>query len=316
MKLNAPVPVRWVAEFIHAELSGDAGLQATGINEIHKVSPGDISFVDTEKYYQACLRSPASIILINKKVECPEGKALLVCEDPFSAYVSLVLHFRPVEPSDKMISDSAVIGKGTVIQPGVFIGHHVRIGENCFIHPHVTIYDHCIIGNHVIIHSGTVIGADAYYYKRRPQREAQYDKLESCGRAIIHDQVEIGANCTIDKGVSGDTIIGLGTKLDNMVHVGHGTVIGKNCLLVAQTGIAGKVHIEDEVIIWGQAGVAKDLTIGKGAVILAQSGVHHDMEGGKTYLGSPAMDARIKRREFIWIQRIPELWEKLKHITG
>jgi len=311
MKLNAPLPVTEIASFIGAELVGNDQLMATGINEIHKVEPGDISFVDFEKYYNACLRSAATIIIINKKVDCPPGKALLVLPDPFSAYVKLVKRFRPFEPSTKPISDSAVIGENTIIQPNVFIGNHVRIGSNCIIHPNVTIYDNTIIGNNVIIHAGTVIGADAFYFKKRADREVMYDKMESCGRVIIEDDVEIGASCAIDKGVSGDTIIGRGTKFDNMIHIGHGTVIGRNCLFAGQVGVGGKAHIEDNVILWGQVGVSKDLTIGKGAIVLAQSGVPASLEAGKVYFGSPVQDAREKMKEINWIKRIPEIWEKL-----
>jgi UDP-3-O-[3-hydroxymyristoyl] glucosamine N-acyltransferase len=311
MKFNAPIPVTEIAAYIGAELEGNDQQMATGINEIHKVTPGDISFVDFEKYYDKCLRSAATIIIINKKVDCPPGKTLLVLPDPFSAYVKIVKRFRPFEPATKPISDTAVIGKDTIIQPNVFIGNHVTIGENCLIHPNVTIYDHTVIGNNVIIHAGTVIGADAFYFKKRADREVIYDKMESCGRVIIEDDVEIGAGCTIDKGVSGDTIIGRGTKFDNMIHIGHGTVIGRNCLFAAQVGIGGKAHIEDNVILWGQVGVSKDLVIGKGAVVLAQSGVPASLEGGKTYFGSPVEDARMKMKELAWIKRIPEIWEKL-----
>ncbi|MFX1702982.1 UDP-3-O-(3-hydroxymyristoyl)glucosamine N-acyltransferase [Chitinophaga sp. CC14] len=312
MKFEAPVAVTEIAAYIGAELVGNSQLMATGINEIHKVTPGDISFVDFEKYYNASLQSAATIIIINKKVDCPEGKAILVLDDPFSAYVKLVKRFRPFEAATKAISDSAVIGEGTVIQPNVFIGNHVRIGRNCLIHPNVTIYDYCEIGDNVIIHAGTVLGSDAFYFKKRAEREVMYDKLESCGRVIIESDVELGAGCTIDKGVSGDTIIGRGTKLDNMIHIGHGTVIGRNCLIAAQAGIAGKAKIEDNVILWGQVGVNKDLTIGKGAVVLAQSGVPASLEGGKTYFGSPVEEARAKKKELAWIKRIPEMWEKLK----
>lgn len=311
MKFNAPIPVTEIAAYIGAELEGNDQQMATGINEIHKVTPGDISFVDFEKYYDKCLRSAATIIIINKKVDCPPGKTLLVLPDPFSAYVKIVKRFRPFEPATKPISDTAKIGKDTIIQPNVFIGNHVTIGENCLIHPNVTIYDHTVIGNNVIIHAGTVIGADAFYFKKRADREVMYDKMESCGRVIIEDDVEIGAGCTIDKGVSGDTIIGRGTKFDNMIHIGHGTVIGRNCLFAAQVGIGGKAHIEDNVILWGQVGVSKDLVIGKGAVVLAQSGVPASLEGGKTYFGSPVEDARVKMKELAWIKRIPEIWEKL-----
>lgn len=311
MKFEKPIAVKEIAAMIGAELSGNENLMATGINEIHKVEAGDISFVDFEKYYNACLHSAATIIIINKKVEVPEGKALLVLDDPFSAYVSLVKRYRPFVPAHTPISDTAVIGEGTVLQPNVFVGHHVRIGKNCVIHPNVTIYDHTIIGDNVIIHAGTVIGADAFYFKKRANREVMYDKLESCGRVIIEHDVEIGASCTIDKGVSGDTIIGAGTKFDNMIHVGHGAVIGKNCLFAAQVGIGGKAVIEDNVILWGQVGVSKDLTIGKGAVVYAQSGVPASLEGGKVYFGSPVVDAREKQKELAWIKRIPEIWAKL-----
>jgi len=134
----------------------------------------------------------------------------------------------------------------------------------------------------------------------------------SCGRVVIHDNVEIGANSTIDKGVSGDTVIGKGSKLDNLVQVGHDTVIGKNCLFAAQVGIAGVVKIEDDVILWGQVGVQKDLTIGKGAVVLGQSGIPKSLEGNKTYFGSPVRDAREKMKELALIKQLPEIIEKLK----
>lgn len=300
-----------MAEFTGATLKGNETQMATGLNEIHKVEKGDVSFVDFEKYYNKCLQSAATIIIINKEVECPEGKTLLICEDPFTAYVKLVKHFRPFEAAHTLISPSAGIGEGTYIQPGTFVGNHVKIGKNCLIHANVSIYDFTEIGDNVIIHSGTILGADAFYFKRRKDREVQYDKLESCGCVIIHNDVEIGAGCTVDKGVSGDTIIGAGTKLDNQVHVGHGVVIGKNCLIAAQVGIAGKTIIEDEVILWGQVGVNKDLTIGKGAVVYAQSGVPASIDGGKVYFGSPVEEAKSKIKELYWVKRIPEIWEKL-----
>ncbi len=315
MQFKQPVSVEWLADFTGAKLLGNTSNLATGINEIHKVTQGDVSFVDFEKYFNACLTSAATIIIINKEVDCPEGKTLLVCDDPFAAYVKIVTHFRPFEPANSMVSDTATIGEGTHLQPGVFVGNHVTIGKNCLIHPNVTIYDHTEIGDNVIIHAGTILGADAFYFKRRKERAIQYDKMESCGRVIIHNDVEIGAGCTIDKGVSGDTIIGEGTKLDNHIHIGHGAVIGKNCLFAAQVGIGGKAIIEDEVILWGQVGVSKDLTIGKGAIVYAQSGVAQSIEGGKVYFGSPVEDARTKMKELNWIKRIPEIWEKLTAVV-
>lgn len=311
MKFPSPVSIKWVAEFIGAALTDKSDGNVTGINEIHKVEKGDLVFVDHPKYYAKCINSAASFIIINKEHDCPEGKALLVVENPFDAYCKIVKHFRPFEPSTKNISDSAEIGEGSFLYPNVFVGNHVSIGKNCIIHPNVTIMDHCIIGNNVIIQAGTVIGSNAFYYNTKKDRELWYKKMPDCGRVIIEDDVEIGAGCTIDRGVSHDTIIGKGTKMDNMIHIGHDTVTGKNCLIAAQVGIAGVVTLEDGVTLWGQVGVSKTLTIGKNAVIYAQSGVGKDTEGNKVYFGSPIEDAKEKMKELVWVKRIPELWKKV-----
>ena len=311
MQFPSPVSLQWIAEFINAKLIGNTQASANGINEIHKVENGDLVFVDHPKYYSKCLNSAANFIIINKETEVPEGKALLIVENPFEAYCKIANHFRPFEPADKMISDSAVIGEGSFIYPGTFIGNHVHIGKNSIIHPNVSIMDHCIIGDNVVIQAGTVIGSDAFYYNTKKDRELWYKKMPSCGRVIIEDDVEIGAGCTIDRGVSHDSIIGKGSKLDNMVHVGHDTVTGKNCLIAAQVGIAGVVTLEDGVTLWGQVGVSKTLTIGANAVIYAQSGVGKDTEGGKVYFGSPIEDAKEKMKELVWVKRIPQLWEKV-----
>ena len=311
MQFPSPVSIQWIAQFINAKLVGNSNGNATGINELHKVENGDLVFVDHPKYYNKCINSDATFIIINKENEVPEGKALLIVENPFEAYCKIVNHFRPFEPSLKMISDSAKIDEGSFIYPGVFIGNHVSIGKNCIIFPNVSIMDHCIIGDHVIIQAGTVIGSNAFYYNTKKDRVLWYKKMPDCGRVIIEDHAEIGAGCTIDRGVSHDTIIGEGTKMDNMIHIGHDTVIGKNCLIAAQVGIAGVVTLEDGVTLWGQVGVSKTLTIGAGAIIYGQSGVGNDVEGGKTYLGSPIQDARVKTKELVWVKRIPELWEKV-----
>ncbi len=311
MQFPSPVSLQWIAEFIDAKLVGNTSEPATGINEIHKVEKGDLVFVDHPKYYDKCLNSAASFIIINKETIIPEGKALLIVENPFEAYCKIATHFRPFEPSDKMISDSAIIGEGSFIYPGTFIGNHVRIGKNTIIHPNTTIMDHCIIGDHVVIQAGAVIGSNSFYYNTKKDRELWYKKMPDCGRVIIEDFVEIGAGCTIDRGVSHDTIIGKGTKMDNMIHIGHDTVVGKNCLMAAQVGIAGVVTLENGVTLWGQVGVSKTLTIGENAVIYGQSGVGTDTEGGKAYLGSPIQEAKLKSRELVWVKRIPELWEKV-----
>jgi UDP-3-O-[3-hydroxymyristoyl] glucosamine N-acyltransferase len=279
------------------------------MNEIHVVTPGDIVFVDHPKYYDKALQSAATIVLINKEVDCPEGKALLISDDPFRDFNTLTKHFRPFVASNASVSDSATIGENTIVQPNCFIGHNVTIGKNCLLHANVIVYDNTVIGDNVIIHSGTVLGADAFYYKKRAEG---FDQLISGGRVVIEDNVGIGALCTIDKGVTGDTTIGAGTKIDNQVHVGHDTVIGKKCLIASQTGIAGCVVIEDEVTMWGQVGTTSGITIGAKAVILGQTGVTKSVEGGKSYFGTPIEESREKLKQLANVKRIPEILNKLK----
>lgn len=313
MKFPLPVTLQVIADLIHAEIVGDSSTVAIGINEIHKVEKGDLCFVDHPKYYNACLQSEATHIIINTKdVIVPAGKNLLYVADPFEAYLTIVNQYRPFTATTRSISDTSVIGDDTIVMPNVFIGKEVVIGKHCVIHPNVTIMDYTVIGDNVVIQAGTVIGSDAFYYNTKKNRDVWYKRMQSCGNVIIEDDVEIGAGCTIDRGVTASTFIGRGTKLDNMVHIGHDTYVGKNCLFAAQVGIAGATIIEDGVTLWGQVGVSKTLTIGANAVVLAQSGVPSSLKGNKTYFGYPAEDASVKRRELVWIKRIPEMWEKLK----
>ncbi|MBE7630130.1 UDP-3-O-(3-hydroxymyristoyl)glucosamine N-acyltransferase [Tenacibaculum piscium] len=300
MKFKKPQTLAQIASLLKVEFVGDKNFPIKGINEIHVVAEGDIVFVDHPKYYEKALNSKATTILINKKVDCPVGKTLLISEDPFADFNKLTIHFNPFIASKESISETAIIGKGTIIQPNVFIGDDVIIGENCIIHPNVTIYSNSIIGDNVIIHANTVLGADAFYYKNRPEG---FDQLISGGRVILEDNVTLGASCTIDKGVTGDTTIGAGTKIDNQVHVGHDTIIGKKCLIASQTGIAGCVIIEDEVTIWGQVGTNSGITIGKKAIILGQTGVTKSVAGGKTYFGTPISESREKLKEMAGIKR-------------
>lgn len=309
MKFQKVYTLEEIASIIDCKFVGDAHFPVLGMNEIHVVEPGDIVFVDHPKYYDKALNSAATIVLINKNVACPEGKALLISEDPFRDFNKLTNYFKPFQFSNVSIATSALIGEGTVIQPNTFIGNHVVIGKNCLIHSSVSIYDYTVIGDNVIIHAGTVLGADAFYYKKRTEG---FDQLLSGGRVVIKDNVGIGALCTIDKGVSGDTIIGEGTKIDNQVHVGHDTVIGKKCLIASQTGIAGCVIIEDEVTIWGQVGTTSGITIGAKAVILGQTGVTKSVEGGKSYFGTPVEESREKLKQLANIKKIPEILIKLK----
>lgn len=309
MKFPQPHTIKQIANLIDCEFVGADDFPVHGMNEIHVVTSGDIVFVDHPKYYDKALDSAATIILINKNVECPEGKALLISDDPFRDFNKLTNHFKPFVSASKSISDSAKIGNDTVIQPNCFIGNNVVIGNNCVIHSNVSIYDDTVIGNNVTIHAGTVIGASAFYYKNRPEG---FDQLKSGGRVVIEDNVDIGALCTIDKGVTGDTTIGEGSKLDNQIQVGHDTVIGKKCLIASQTGIAGCCIIEDEVTLWGQVGTTSGITIGTKANVLGQTGVTKSIAGGKSYFGTPIEESRVKLKELAYIKKIPEILELLK----
>ncbi len=309
MKFPKTYPLHEIASIIGCEYVGESNFPVQGMNEIHVVEIGDIVFVDHPKYYDKALQSAATIILINKNVDCPTGKALLISDDPFRDFNKLTNYFKPFKSSINSISTSAKIGKGTVIQPNTFIGNYFVIGKNCLIHSNVSIYDYTVIGDNVIIHAGTILGADAFYYKKR---ETGFDQLISGGRVVIENNVGIGALCTIDKGVTGDTKIGEGTKIDNQVHVGHDTVIGKKCLIASQTGIAGCVIIEDEVTLWGQVGTTSGITIGTKAVVLGQTGVTKSIEGGKSYFGTPVEESREKLKQLANIKKIPDLIQKLK----
>lgn len=289
MRFPKRYTVEQIAEIIGCTFVGARNFPVLGMNEIHVVQQGEIVFVDHPKYYDKALNSNATIILINKDVTCPEGKALLISDDPFRDFNKLSVYFRPFQASYQNIAETAQIGEGTIIQPNAFVGNHVKIGKNCIIHANVVINDHITIGDNVIIHAGTVLGADAFYFKKRAE---YFDPLVSCGSVIIENDVTLGALCTIDRGVTGDTTIKKGTKIDNQVHIGHDTVIGEMCLIAAQCGIAGCVVIEDHVTLWGQAGTTSGITIGKGAVISAKAGVSKSLKGDAVYFGVPAEDAR------------------------
>ena len=280
MTFNHPQTLKNISELIGAQMVGDENLHVLGTNEIHRVKAGEIVFVNHPKYYDKALNSAATVILIDKVVDCPEGKALLVSDDPFRDFNKINTHFTRIYNFSEELHDLEV-GEGTRIHPSAVIGNEVKIGKNCIIFPNVVIGDRTIIGDNVIIQSGTVLGGDAFYYRKL---NGNFDRLISVGNVIIEDNVEIGNNCTIDRGVTDSTVIGEGSVLDNQIQIGHDTVIGKKCLIASQTGIAGCCVIEDEVTIWGQVGMASGVRVEKGTVLLAKSGVNRDLKKG-TYFG-------------------------------
>ncbi len=311
MKFPQPYTLKQIAQIINCKYIGEDDFLITGCNEIHRVEAGDIVFVDHPKYYDKALESEATIVLINKEVSCPEGKALLISEDPFRDFNKLTEFFKPFQKAESLISSTAIMGENVIIQPGAFVGNHVQIGANSIIHSNVSIYDHTIIGENVIIHSNTVLGGDAFYYKRRPEG---YDRLLSSGNVVIEDNVEIGVSCTIDKGVSASTTIKRGTKIDNLVHIGHDTIVGEDCLMASQIGVSGCTTIGNRVTIWGQVGVASGIEIVDDVIVSAKSGVTKSIKKPGNYFGLPATDIRTKFKELASIKQIPSLIEKVNKL--
>ncbi|UFK99008.1 LpxD N-terminal domain-containing protein [Kaistella faecalis] len=300
MTFNHPQTLKSIAGLIGAQMIGDENFPVLGTNEIHRVKAGEIVFVNHPKYYDKALNSDATIILIDKVVDCPEGKALLVSDDPFRDFNKINTHFTRIYNFTEELHDLEV-GEGTRIHPSAILGNEVRIGKNCIIFPNVVIGDRTVIGDHVIIQSGTVLGGDAFYYRKL---NGNFDRLISVGNVIIENNVEIGNNCTIDRGVTDSTIIGEGSVLDNLIQIGHDTVIGKKVLIASHAAIAGCCIIEDEVTVWGQVGMASGNRVGKGAVLLGKTGVNKDLEGGKTYFGQLAEEFKQYLRKEVKLKKL------------
>jgi UDP-3-O-[3-hydroxymyristoyl] glucosamine N-acyltransferase len=308
MKLNKPHTLKEIAGIIGCTFVGDENHIVTGINEIHRVEAGDIVFVDHPKYYDKALKSAATTILIDKEVDCPEGKGLLISTAPFDDFNKLTRYFRPTRPFHQPIGEDTKIADSATIYPNVSIGNNVIVGENVVLYPGVVLMDHTTIEDNVIIGPNTVIGHYAFYYKKKAEG---YNRMHTCGGVLIRKNAEIGASCTIDAGVSALTIIGEGTKIDNKVHVGHDTIIGKNCLLAANVGLAGCVELKDNVTLWGQVGCTSDVVLGENVVVFAQSGISKSLAPDKTYFGSPAKDIRLAYRELAALRKLPEILENL-----
>ena len=247
MKFEKTYTLSQIAGLLELPFKGNPDLPVKGINEIHRVKTGDMVFVDLPKYYDNALNSAASVILIDSEIEIPENKGIIISKDPFHSFNYLLNYFNPFVFSEKN-NDQFEVGNNPKIHESVSFGKNIIIGNNVIIFPNVSILDDVQIGNNVIIQAGSIIGSMGFYYKRR---ESHYERLNSCGKVIIEDDVEIGANCTIDRGVSAETRIKKGTKIDNLVQIGHDTVIGENCLIASQSGVAGCVTVREQLYHMG-----------------------------------------------------------------
>ncbi len=303
MKFFRAYTLEEIANLLNLPYIGNPQTLITGISDVYHATYQDITFSDNEKYFDLANKSNASVIIVENTISYETQKGIILSNNAFETYNKLVSILFPFVVQKENIHPNSKIVNTTVIYPNVFIGEKVSIGEHCIIHPNVVIYGPCTIGNNVIIYSSAVIGSDAFYFKK----DKEYLKLKAVGDVIIHDNVEIGSNTTIEKGLGSSTIIGEGTKIGNAVQIGHDTNIGNNCFIAAQTGIGSNVIIEDDVVIWGQVGIQKNIIIGKEAIILGQSGITKSLEGGKIYFGLPATESREKMKELAYIKQIPSL---------
>ena len=326
--------VSQIAERVRGEVLGNASTPLTGFSSAENARDGDLTFADDQEHFQAAEQGAAAAILVSggfsstKKVlirvpnarvavarllpvffppeEYPHGIHPSANIDP-SARVDATAHIGP----NCVIGDRVQIGPRTVLLGGNYIGHDARLGEDACLFPNVVIYSKTIIGNRVVIHAGTVIGSDGYGYVFD---EGRHRKVLQVGNVVIHDDVEIGANAAIDRAALGSTVIGAGTKIDNLVHVAHNVVMGRHCLIMGQVGFAGSTHLGDYVVVASQSGISGHLKLGNQAVIGAKSGVMRDIPDGGKVLGIPALPDKQTKRQMIALQQLPEMLHRLRDL--
>lgn len=332
-----PISLKELATLCSSRIEGgDPSAMIHSAADITSAHEGQVTQLTNSKYARYVKDSTATACFIAEGFQVeniPGHLALLVCADPEMSFIKAVEHLHPGKIHHGKISDLAsldktvslgsdlfigpyavigehvVIGDNTAIFAGAYIGNHVTLGKNCRIHPYAVIYDDTVIGDNVIIHSGAIIGADGFGYKFRNNAHI---KVPQVGNVVIEDNVEIGANTCIDRGALGSTLIGMGSKIDNLVQVGHNNKVGKHVIMCGQSGVSGSCTIEDYAILAGSSGVADHVTIGKGAVVLARSGVAGDVAAGSQVFGSPAKDKKTAYKEQIALSKLPELIKKVK----
>ena len=322
-----------LATKLGARLVGDAQLKLYGIAPIEDAGPGQIAFLANKKYFKYLSTTAASAVIVPPQISEAEV-TLLIHDDPYYAFALAVGLFHPADDTyppgihsnavvgkNCSIADSAHVGAGVVIDddvtiesacrimPNCFIGKNSKIGKNCLIHPTVTIREGTQIGDNVIIHSGTTIGSDGFGYA---PHDGKHFKIPQVGNVVIEDDVEIGANCTIDRAALGETRIGKGTKIDNLVQIAHNVKTGENCIIISQVGVSGSTQLGNNVILAGQAGLIGHLKIGDNVIVAAQSGVKDDLESSKQYLGSPAREMMRQKRIEAITNKLPEYLKRLQ----
>ena len=329
-----PFTIAQIAEKVRGEILGDASTELTGLSSAECAKTGDLTFAEKEIYFEAAEQSQASAILVSGPF-APSKKALIRVANARIAVATLLPLFFPpdehpsgVDPSARVapsaqVDPSAYIGPGCVLgarvrvgarsqlMGGNHIGRDTQIGEGTCLYPNVVVYYRSQIGNRVTIHAGTVIGSDGYGYVFD---QGRHRKVLQVGNVIIHDDVEIGANAAIDRAALGSTVIGQGTKIDNLVHVAHNVVMGNHCLVMGQVGFAGSTHLGDYCVVASQSGIAGHLKLGKQSTIGAKSGVMRDVPDGGTVLGIPAMPDKQTKRQWIGMQQLPDMIRRLRQL--
>lgn len=339
----ASATLEQIASIVNGRVVGDVNVAIGDARPVENAGPGDITFIADDRVARALRSCPASAALVGPHFRMrAQGIApnlpLVEVEDPLDAFVKVRTHLRGataprwtgIHPKAYIaatakigknvaihpfayVGEYSVIGDGTTLQSGAVISAHCHLGSNCVIHANVVIYDETRIGNRVEIHSGTVIGSDGFGYR---MRDGRHTKIPQTGTVEIADDVEIGANCTIDRGTFEATVIGEGTKIDNLVMIGHNNQIGRHNMICGQVGLAGSCKTGDYVVMAGQVGVKDHTEIGNKVVIGAQAGVHRNVPDGQQLLGSPAMPIREQRRIFQMIARLPEMHNQVRELVA
>lgn len=326
-----------LAEYVGGRVCGDPNVVIKTASTLGRADEGDISFLTNRKYEKQLRTTKASAVIVGK--ETPTTTVpLLIADDPYYAFMQIMVLLHGHRKHKKVgispqasisdtakigvdchicdfatISDGAKIRDGCVIYPGVYIGRDVQIGNDSIIYPNVAVYDGCRIGNRVIINANSAIGEDGFGYATH---KGIHHKIPQTGTVVIEDDVEIGACCGIERGTLSDTIIGQGSKLGDMVAIGHGTKVGPHCLLVAQVGIAGSTNIGHHCVVGGQVGIVGHINIGNNVTIAAQAGVINNIADNKVVLGAPAIEANMGRRAYSMIQYLPEMRQSIRDLQN
>ncbi len=334
MPSPARMTVQEIAEMVSAEVIGDPEIEITGVASLQAAGPGDISFLGNPRFRKAALESRAGALIVAEKlpVKCVQ---ILVSYDPYAAFVKVMEKFRPEPRPAAGVHSSAVVMKSASVGAGVHIGAHAFVGEDakvgdrsviaagavisagclvgddCFIHPQTVLYPGVSTGKRVILHAGTVIGSDGFGFILS---EEGHTKKPQAGSVVVEDDVEMGANCTIDRAMLDNTVIGAGSKFDNMVHIAHNVRVGKNCVILAGTAIGGSVIIGDNTIISGGCVIRDNITIGERVNVVGHSAVSDDVKSGETVWGLPAMPFSRAKRVYLRLKQLPELFKRVREL--